>query len=107
MEEIFRLPACIGDRAQPLRRLYDKMMVHIRGLKSLGIETTQYGSVLIPVLMSKLPDGVRLERIERKPGRLITKSRLGLSPIREEKLNLNTFSDSKFKTQICDVVRVY
>ena len=82
------------------------MMVHIRGLKSLGIETTQYDSVLIPVLMSKLPDGVRLERIERKPGRLITKSRLGLSPIRE-KLNLNTFGDSKFKTQICDVVRVY
>ena len=65
MEEIFRLPACIGDRAQPLRRLYDKMMVHIRGLKSLGIETTQYGSVLIPVLMSKLPDGVRL-RVARE-----------------------------------------
>ena len=64
-EEIFRLLACIGDRAQPLRRLYDKMMVHIRGLKFLGIETTQYGSVLIPVLMSKLPDGVRL-RVARE-----------------------------------------
>ena len=35
------------------------------------------------------------------------KTRLGLSPIRKEKLNLNTFSDSKFKTQNCDVVRVY
>ena len=60
MEELLRLPACIGDRAQPLRRLYDKLMVHIRGLSSLGIETAQYGSVLVPVLMSKLPDGVRL-----------------------------------------------
>ena len=65
MEEFFRLPSCTGDRAQPLRRLYDKMMVHIRGLKSLGIETTHYGNVLIPVLMSKLPDEVRL-RVARE-----------------------------------------
>ena len=35
------------------------------------------------------------------------RTRLGLSPIRKEKLNLNTFGDSKFKTQNCDVVRVY
>ena len=35
-------------------------MVHIHGLRSLGIETIQYGSVFIPVLMSKLPDGVCL-----------------------------------------------
>ncbi|XP_065895895.1 uncharacterized protein [Dysidea avara] len=35
------------------------------------------------------------------------KTRLGLSPIRKEKLNLNTFGYSKFKTQNCDVVRVY
>ena len=33
-------------------------------LSSLGIETAQYGSVLVPVLMSKLPDRVRL-RIAR------------------------------------------
>jgi len=56
VEELLRLPSCTGDGAQPLRRLYDRMMVHIRGLRSLGIETTQYGSVLIPVFMSKLPD---------------------------------------------------
>ena len=60
IEELLKLPACVGDRAQSLRRLYDKVMVHIRGLSSLGIETTHYGSVLVPVLMSKLPDGVRL-----------------------------------------------
>ena len=34
------------------------------------------------------------------------KTRLGLSPIKKEKLNLNTFGDSKFKTQKCDVVKV-
>ena len=35
------------------------------------------------------------------------RSRLELSPIRREKLNLNTFGDSKFKTQNCEVVKVY
>ena len=65
MEELLRLPVCTGECAQPLRRLYDKLMVHIQGLSSLDIETTQYGSVLVPVLMSKLPDGVRL-RIARE-----------------------------------------
>ena len=40
-------------------------MVHIRGLSSLGIEIAQYGSILVPVLLSKLPDVVRL-RIARE-----------------------------------------
>ena len=40
-------------------------MVHIQGLSSLGIETAQYGSILVPVLLSKLPDVVRL-RIARE-----------------------------------------
>ena len=54
------LPAYIGDSAydQPLRQLYDKFMDHIKGLSSLGIGTAQYGSILVPVLMSKLPDEV-------------------------------------------------
>ena len=65
MEELFKLPACTGERAQPLRRLYDKMMVHIRGLQSLGVETTHYGRVLLHVLMSKLPESVSL-RVARE-----------------------------------------
>ena len=65
IEELLKLPACVGDHAQPLRRLYDKVMGHIGGLGSLGIKTTHYGSVLVPVLMSKLLDGVRL-RIARE-----------------------------------------
>ena len=60
IEELLRLPVSVGDRAQPLRRLYDKLMVHIQGLSSLGIETAQYGKLVIPVLMSKLPDETRL-----------------------------------------------
>ena len=35
------------------------------------------------------------------------KTRLGLSSIRKKRLNLNTFGNSKFKPQSCDVVKVY
>ena len=40
---------------------YDRISVHVRGLASLGISTEQYGSLLIPVVMSKLPNEIRLE----------------------------------------------
>ena len=48
-----------------LKPPYDKVMVHIRGLSLLSIKTAQYGSTLIPVLMSKMPNGICL-RIARE-----------------------------------------
>lgn len=37
-----------------LRRMYDKVEVHVRGLKSLGIASASYGALLMPVLQKKL-----------------------------------------------------
>ena len=37
------------------------MFANVRGLESLGINATQYGSFLIPAIMSKLPAEVRLQ----------------------------------------------
>ena len=37
-----------------LRRIYDKVEVHVRGLKSLGIASASYGALLMPVLQKKL-----------------------------------------------------
>lgn len=65
MEELLKLHDCVGDKASPLRSMYDKVNVHIRGLQSLGIDLKQYGSLLIPVVMSKLPGDIRL-RIARE-----------------------------------------
>ena len=41
--------------------VYDRVFANVRGLESLGISVTQYGSFLIPVIMSKLPAEVRLQ----------------------------------------------
>ena len=51
-----------------LRYVYDKISVHVRGLTTLGISPEQYSSLLIPVIMSKLPNDIRLEVARRQEG---------------------------------------
>ena len=46
MDELFRLPRCIGDRISQLRSIYDKISINIHGLESLGIKS-EYGRFLI------------------------------------------------------------
>ena len=65
MDEILKLQPCTGERLASLRFVYDKISVNVRGLASLGISSEQYGSLLIPIIMSKLPSDIRLQ-IARK-----------------------------------------
>ena len=66
MEELLKLPSCsTSERSNSLRFVYDKISVHIRGLSSLGVASDQYGGLLIPVVMSKLPNEIRV-RIARE-----------------------------------------
>jgi len=55
MEELVKIPNCTNNHPQTLRYIYDQITTHIRGLATLGIGSTQYGSLLIPIIMSKLP----------------------------------------------------
>ena len=43
-----------------LRHLYDLVESQVRGLKSLGVESSSYGSLLLSVLLQKLPSELRL-----------------------------------------------
>ena len=60
MGEILKIPACVNDKASSLRTLFDKINVHTRGLASLGVSASEYGSLLIPIIMSKVPSEVRV-----------------------------------------------
>ena len=60
MEELMKILAC-GDKPSQMRYVYDKVSVHVRGLESLGVNSEQYGSLLIPVIMAKLPSDVRVQ----------------------------------------------
>ena len=65
MDEILKITGCANDRSNSLRFVFDKINVHVCGLASLGVASEQYGSLLIPIIMSKLPNEVRL-RIARE-----------------------------------------
>ena len=67
MDELLRLPSCAGDKSSSLWYVYDKISVHVRGLEALGVSSKEYGSLLIPILMSKLPNDLRM-RIARVEG---------------------------------------
>ena len=44
-----------------LRSLYDKITINIRGLLSYDIDSKQFSPMLIPILMQKLPNDIKLE----------------------------------------------
>ena len=41
--------------------MYDKISVNIRGLEALGVKSEQYGSLLLLIIMAKLPDEIRIQ----------------------------------------------
>jgi len=50
-----------------LCHLYDLIESHVRSLKALGVTSDSYGSLLITVLLNKLPQALRL-LLSRKIG---------------------------------------
>ena len=66
MEELYKLGSfSTSERSNSLRFVYDKISVHIHGLSLLGVASDQYNGLLIPVIMSKLPNEVQV-RIARE-----------------------------------------
>ena len=61
MDDLLKIPNCMGDKTSQLRAVYDKIGVNVRGLEALGITADRYGSFLIPIIMSKLPSEVHLQ----------------------------------------------
>ena len=61
MDDLLKLPVCHGDKMPQLRLIYDKIWVNVRGLEALGVDAERYGSLLIPIIMAKLPPDIRLQ----------------------------------------------
>ena len=61
MQALLKLQTYQNDKTSDLRAIYDKIMVNIRGLESLGISSEKYGSLLIPVIMSRMPSDITLQ----------------------------------------------
>ena len=54
MEELLKISPCVGDKPSSLQYAYDKINMNIRGLSAMDISLAQYGSQLIPIIMTKL-----------------------------------------------------
>ena len=48
-------------KGQELHKLQDSLLVHVRSLAALQVEGDRYGLFLTPLILSKLPEDVRLE----------------------------------------------
>ena len=61
MDALLKLPAVNSVReTKKIRELYDKIEINIRGLNALGVESKSFGNLLVPVIMEKIPSGLRL-----------------------------------------------
>ena len=50
-----------GTSTKSLWKLHDALRVHLRSLEALGVNSTQYGLILNPMLLSRLPQDIRLQ----------------------------------------------
>ena len=55
--------------ASSLSALQDELLAHIRSLKTLGVDGGQYGIVLTPLILARLPEDIRLEWAREGEGR--------------------------------------
>ncbi|CAB4040850.1 PREDICTED: uncharacterized protein LOC107340613, partial [Paramuricea clavata] len=50
----------VSNDVKKLRQMYDKVETHVRGLQALEVPTESYGSLLVPILMTKIPEDIRI-----------------------------------------------
>ena len=63
MDELLKILASTGDRPSCLRFIYNKISVHVRALASSGVSSDQYGSLLFPIILSKMPGDICLQNL--------------------------------------------
>ncbi|XP_078370370.1 uncharacterized protein LOC144654152 [Oculina patagonica] len=66
MESLSKISAPSAD-VQQLRQFYDSCESNIRALETLGVQTDSYGSLLIPILLKKLPEQLRCTIFRTNP----------------------------------------
>ena len=61
MDALLQVEAVVSSQnTRALRRMFDNISCHIRSLKSLGVESDSYGSLLCPVFLKKIPADLQL-----------------------------------------------
>ncbi|XP_065058025.1 uncharacterized protein LOC135685860 [Rhopilema esculentum] len=61
MQALLKLQELPNDKVSHLRFMLDKINVHVRGLESLGMPQESYGSLLIPIIMQRMPGEITVQ----------------------------------------------
>ena len=61
IQELLSISIAKNAKVAALWDMYNKLSSHIRCLESLKVQGTQYGVVLVPLVLSRLPNDLRLE----------------------------------------------
>ena len=68
MDKILKIDkVSLSRNCKELRSLYDHIESHVRSLNNVGVKPEHYGPLLIPIILEKLPDEIKLQ-ISRKLG---------------------------------------
>ena len=68
MSELIKLNKVNGSNVTELRELYDRTESNVRALKTVGIQQEHFGSLLIPIILEKIPNIMQLQ-ISRQLGK--------------------------------------
>ena len=68
MNELIKLNKVNGSNVTELRELYDRIESNVSALKTVGIQQEPFGSLLIPIILEKIPKVMRLQ-ISRQLGK--------------------------------------
>ena len=61
MDRLLKLPQLNNSNdVRKLRVLYDSIEAHVLGLQALDVTSESYGKLMVPILLSKLPEDIRL-----------------------------------------------
>ena len=69
INKMINLPAVFSEKnVIRLRTLQDQIEIHYRGLEAIGVDRSSYSSIVVPILMEKVPEAIRynMVRFEEK-----------------------------------------
>ena len=61
MNNLIQLKKLVGADVRNLRLLYDKIEANVRALNRVGIESKHFGALLIPIVLQKCPNVIKLQ----------------------------------------------
>ncbi|KAG1656183.1 hypothetical protein GQR58_024091 [Nymphon striatum] len=61
ISHLLRIQPVLSENSWFLRKLLDSLEINVRGLEALDISGKTYSALLVPILLSRLPDSIKLQ----------------------------------------------